>query len=135
MDPCNDQTAIFSDDIESQRHVYEALDVVWPQYANKREHWNATCNRPEHMHNWRNECKIPGLCTILHNMVRDQAYALWDKLAAKHPDKQMRTEDFTALSRRTVQDAIIGPFVRDQVTSILGEVQGDYAMGGDEDEM
>jgi len=60
-------------------------------------------------------------------MVRDQAYALYDKLAAESGG-QMKADDFIALSRREVQDALVGPFVRDQVSSILSEVTGDYGL-------
>jgi len=66
MDPCHDETAVFSDDVESQRHVYEvsnlvlhisiefltrvyfqALDILYPKHAGNWKHWKGKCTMPQ----------------------------------------------------------------------------------------
>jgi len=115
LDPCNDKTARFSDDPEMKRHVFEAMDVLKPEVSGKHEHWNATCKN--------NNCMIPKLCTIISDATKAQASALFDKISK---DGKLDPAVFNKLSRRTVQDAIVAPFVRDQVSAVFEEVQGDY---------
>merc|ERR1711924_229277 len=40
---CDQEEAHYSDGVEIQRHVLEAIDVIFPQYAGAHEHWNQTC--------------------------------------------------------------------------------------------
>lgn len=115
MDPCNDKTAAFSDDLEMRRHVFEALDVLRPDVSGKHEYWNATCSQ--------GNCKVPRLCSILSDAVKEQAGALFDKLSK---DGKLDPAVFAKQPRRLLQDALVGTFVRDQIAAVFEEVTGDY---------
>jgi len=121
MDPCDDRTAAWGDDLEPRRHVLEALDVLYPEWSGQHDHWNMTCRR--------GSCRIPKLCTMLSTAVTDQASTLFKKLAGS--SQTMKTTLFTQKSRRQLQDAMVSLFVRDQIAAIFDEVTGDYGHGGD----
>jgi len=121
MDPCHDKTARFSDDVEIHRHVYEALDVLYPDYSGQHSHWNGTCDG--------GLCQVPKLCTMLMESLQQQAGTLFDQLSK---DGHLDTTAFLAKSRRQLQDALLATFVRDQIAAVFEEVSGDYDAHGQE---
>ena len=123
---CDQEEAHYSDGVEIQRHVLEAIDVIFPQYAGAHEHWNQTCDDNRH------QCHIPRLCKILRLNAAKEAVTLFKK--TKRTDSMLYPEDFVALPRSTLQKSMLTPFVLDQITSVFEGVNGDYSRGGVDDE-
>ena len=64
---------------------------------------------------------------MMSNQLKADAGKYWEQ---HQKGGALEVQHFLKDSRRNVQNAMLAAFVRDQISSILGEVQGDYNMMG-----
>jgi len=117
---------------EIRRHVFEALDILFPEWSGRHDHWNATGHQ-----GW----SIPNLCSILLDAVAAQASRLFKKTAIlKHgsPNTEeagliLDHDKFKLYPRKVLQGAMNSTFVWDQITAVAEEVSNDYGTAGSDD--
>ena len=97
--------------------------MIWPHRT--PEDWKLTC-APDG--SGERLCKIPDICKTMAKEIDAQAGRYHDRLSG--PDGKMKLHLFLSRPVREMQDAMLGPFVHDQVVSIFkGWTGGDNEEG------